>query len=106
MSKEDETSLETVAYGAHIAALLGAHIIKVKPPKGNDIKHIVRACFDGKRLLIFSGGVAKSDSEIMAEVKAINDGGGNGSIIGRNSFTRPREEALKLLNDICELYKK
>ena len=105
LSKIDETALETVSYGAHIAALLGAHIIKVKSPVGNDIKHVVRACFNGKRIVVFSGGAAKSDAEILSEVQEINDGGGNGSIIGRNSFQRPREKALLLLKQICGIYK-
>jgi class I fructose-bisphosphate aldolase len=104
--KEDETSLNTISYAAHIAALIGAHIIKVKPPVGNDIKHVVRACFNGKRIVVFSGGAAKSDAEILDEVKSIKDGGGNGSIIGRNSFQRPKDEALILLKQICEIYKK
>ena len=103
--KEDETSLEIISYGAHIAALLGAHIIKVKSPVGNNIKHVVRACFNGKRIVVFSGGAAKSDGDILSEVHAIRDGGGNGSIMGRNSFQRPRAEALALLKQICEIYK-
>ena len=105
LSKEDETSLETISYGAHIAALLGAHIIKVKLPSGNDVAHVVRACFNGKRIVVFSGGAAKADSDILQEVTAIKKGGGNGSIIGRNSFQRPREKAILLLKQICEIYK-
>lgn len=104
LSKEDETSLENVAYGAHIAALLGAHIIKVKIPTGGNIAHVVRSCFDGKRIVVFSGGPAKSVEELLSEVEAVIAGGGSGSIIGRNSFQRPREEALKLLNQICTIY--
>ena len=103
--KNDETSLENIAYGAHIAALLGAHIIKVKIPSGNDIKHITRACFNGKRIVVFSGGVAKSDAEILAEIRMIKNSGGHGSIIGRNSFQRPKKEALKLLAAVCDIYK-
>lgn len=104
LAHEDETSLETISYGAHIAALLGAHIIKVKFPKGGNIAHIVNSCFSGKRIVIFSGGAAKTDEEILSEARAIYNGNGNGSIIGRNSFQRPRAEALKLLNQICETY--
>ena len=105
LSKENETSLETISYGAHIAALLGAHIIKVKIPTENDIKHVVRSCFAGKRIVVFSGGATKSDDEILLEVRAIKAGGGNGSIIGRNSFQRPRDKALELLSTICKIYK-
>src|SRR5260370_15734836 len=34
LTKEGETAMDVCAYGAHLAALLGAHIIKVKPPTG------------------------------------------------------------------------
>ena len=104
-----ETALDIVAYAAHIAALIGDNIIKVKPPSeaietesvaeiysnasnyknlSNRIKHIMQATFSSKRLVIFSGGTAKTEDEIYKEIHAINDGGGNGSIIGRNSFQR------------------
>lgn len=127
ISKEGETAIDITAYAAHMAALMGAHIIKVKPPTAHieqaeakkvydaekiDIstpaarfKHITQACFAGKRIVVFSGGVAKGTEDILNEARAIRDGGGNGSIIGRNTFQRPREEALKLLSDIIGVYK-
>jgi class I fructose-bisphosphate aldolase len=127
VSKEGETAMDVCAYAAHMAALLGAHIIKVKPPTGalgqdeakkvyesekiaiktmaERIKHVTQACFNGRRIVVFSGGAAKGDSEILDEARAIRDGGGNGSIIGRNSFQRPREDALKLLESIIRVYK-
>ena len=127
ISKEGETSLDVIAYAAHMAALLGAHIIKVKPPiaraelentkkafpddsveklsQAEMIKHVVRSCFNGKRIVVFSGGASKSIQEVLNETKAIKDGGGNGSIIGRNSFQRPRNEALTLLKDMIAIYK-
>lgn len=127
VSKEGETAHDVIAYAAHIAALLGAHIIKVKPPidsldldnakKALDknpiplkelkdrIAHIVKTTFNGRRLIVFSGGATKSIEDVYNEARAIRDGGGNGSIIGRNTFQRPREEALKLLSDIIEIYK-
>jgi class I fructose-bisphosphate aldolase len=105
LSKSDEISLETISYSAHIAALLGAHIIKVKMPTGNDIKHVVKSCFSGKRIVVFSGGVVKSNDELLSQARIIKAGGGNGSIIGRNSFQRPKTEAIKLLHEICEIYK-
>jgi fructose-bisphosphate aldolase, class I len=126
LSKEAETSLDTCAYAAHMAALIGAHIIKVKPPTnlvvGNEtksvyekykiphnnltdgIKHIVQSCFNGKRLVVFSGGNSKTTEDVYSDVRSIRDGGGNGSIIGRNTFQRPRAEALKMLNDITNIY--
>jgi class I fructose-bisphosphate aldolase len=35
----------------------------------------------------------------------LRDGGANGSIIGRNTFQRPRDEALALLGDIIDIYR-
>ncbi len=127
LSKEGETALDICSYAAHIAALIGAHIIKVKPPttyleqpeakkvfesEKVDIQnlteavgHVVKSCFAGKRLVVFSGGAAKDTKNILDEIKSINSGGGNGSIIGRNCFQRPRSEALELLSEICKIYK-
>lgn len=127
LDKTGETALDIAAYAAHMAALLGAHIIKVKPPSeaisleaakktyqshpievkdpAKRIAHIVQACFNGRRLVVFSGGEAKSADALLAEVKAIHAGGGNGSIVGRNAFQRPKAEALKLLSDIIDVYK-
>ncbi|HYB09771.1 MAG TPA: class I fructose-bisphosphate aldolase [Alphaproteobacteria bacterium] len=127
LSKPGETAVDICAYAAHMAALLGAHIIKVKPPSDHleldaakkvyegqkidvgtlaaRIKHVVQACFDGRRLVVFSGGEAKDEAGILNEVKAVRDGGGTGSIIGRNTFQRPREKALELLDTIIGIYK-
>jgi class I fructose-bisphosphate aldolase len=128
ISKEGETAIDVVAYGAQIAAQLGAHIIKVKPPKelveqpeakkvfekyripiatlADRVRHVVQSSFVGKRILIFSGGEAKGSDEILAEVRGIAEGGGFGSIMGRNAFQRPRVEALKLLGEVMEVYRK
>ncbi len=127
LSKDGETGLDVCAYAAHMAALVGAHIIKVKPPTAHleqdaakkvyeaqkiakstlteRISHVVQSCFNGKRLVVFSGGAGKSEKDIYDEVKAIRDSGANGSIIGRNTFQRPREEALKMLSEIISIYK-
>ncbi len=127
LSKNGETAIDITAYAAHMAALLGAHIIKVKPPtnfieqeeakkvyeKNNiavntlseRIAHIKQASFAGRRLVVFSGGNAKGNDEMLNEIKGIRDGGGDGSIIGRNTFQRPRDEAIKLLGDIIDVYK-
>ena len=126
LSKQGETAIDICAYAAHMAALLGAHIIKVKPPtefleldaakkvyeaQKIDIstpvaryKHVVQSCFNGRRIVVFSGGEAKDDDGLFAEVRAIRDGGGNGSIIGRNTFQRPRAEALAMLDQIIKIY--
>jgi class I fructose-bisphosphate aldolase len=126
MSSEGETSLNVIAYGAHMAALLGAHIIKVKLPTDHiehdvtgeaykklaipratlaeRVRHIVQACFNGRRMVVFSGGAAKDDGAVLVDAKAIHEGGGNGSIIGRNAFQRPKNEGLMLLENIAKVY--
>lgn len=125
ISKEGETAIDVCAYAAHIAAQLGAHIVKVKPPtshiekeeakillKGEDfsslsnrVKHVVRACFNGNRMIVFSGGSAKNKDEILNEIKEIHSGGATGSIIGRNSFQREKSDAVSLISDICSIYR-
>jgi len=126
LSKEGETALDVTAYAAHMAALLGAHIIKVKPPAAHieqseaatvyaaqnidgaslaaRISHIVQSCFAGRRIVVFSGGAAKGLDGLYGEVRAVRDGGGSGSIIGRNTFQRPRDEALAMLDTIIKIY--
>ena len=127
VSKEGETAVDIAAYAAQIACQLGAHIVKVKPPKdlvehpeakkvyekyqiptktlADRVRHVVQSCFAGKRIVIFSGGEAKDDASVMDEVKQIAAGGGFGSIMGRNAFQRPRDQALKLLGDVMNVYK-
>ena len=127
LDKAGETALDICAYAAHMAALLGAHIIKVKPPTdvisldaakktyeknpvdastlASRIKHITDACFGGRRLVVFSGGEAGTAEAMVEMARGIHQGGGNGSIIGRNTFQRPKAEALKLLSDIIAVYK-
>jgi class I fructose-bisphosphate aldolase len=126
ISKEGETAIDVIAYSAHIAAELGAHIIKVKPPTSHieqaaakkvyeaqgirvnsmsdRIKHVVQSCFAGKRIVIFSGGETKSTEELINEVKEIAAGGGFGSIMGRNAFQRPKKEAIALLNSVQDAF--
>jgi class I fructose-bisphosphate aldolase len=126
LSKDGETAIDICAYAAHMAALLGAHIIKVKPPTNfleqaeakkiyekekidigsgaARIRHVVQSCFNGRRIVVFSGGAAKGEEGIFEEARAIRDGGGNGSIIGRNTFQRPRADALKLLDTLIKIY--
>ena len=65
----------------------------------------VKSSFNGKRIVIFSGGPAKGTDEIMKEIKDISKGGGFGSIVGRNSFQRPFEEGISLMKDIMNIYK-
>ena len=127
VSKDGELGLDIIAYGAHMAALLGAHIIKVKLPtdfldlgeakkvyeaqnipratQAQRVAHVVQACFGGRRLVVFSGGGTKGEDSVFEDAKAIRDGGGNGSIIGRNSFQRPHDKALTLLSGLIDIYK-
>ena len=126
LSKEGETALDICAYAAHKAALAGAHIIKVKPPTAAleldaakkvyekekidgstlaaRVKHVVQSCFNGKRLVVFSGGEAKDLDGLYNEIRGLRDGGATGSIIGRNTFQRPRADALKMLDTILKIY--
>ncbi len=127
LSKEGETAIDVVAYAAQIACQLGAHIVKVKPPTAHleqkeakkvyeaqqipietladRVRHVVQSAFGGRRIVIFSGGAKGADEKIFDEVRAIRDGGGFGSIIGRNSFQRPRAEALKFLDTVMKIYR-
>jgi class I fructose-bisphosphate aldolase len=127
MAKEGEQAIDVTAYAAQISCQLGAHIVKVKPPKDvvyqdeakkvfekyniptktltDRIKHVVQSCFAGKRIVIFSGGEAKDTPTLLSEIKEIAAGGGFGSIMGRNAFQRPHDEAVKLLTDVMAAFK-
>ena len=110
ITKDGETAIDIAAYAAQIAALLGAHIIKIKlstdhlenkdakkvyEAQGIDVStqaarvaHCMDAAFGGRRIVVFSGGAAKGADAVYDDARAIRAGGGNGSIIGRNSFQR------------------
>ena len=127
LDKAGETAIDICAYGAHMAALLGAHIIKVKPPTDHlslgsakkvyeeqkidvstmpaRIRNVVQACFAGRRIVVFSGGESASTGQLLETIRGIAEGGANGSIIGRNTFQRPRAEALELLSTIISIFK-
>ncbi len=124
LSKEGELALDVGAYAAHIAALCGAHIIKVKLPsdhieqkdakkayedgdwstQAKRVAHVRQACFNGRRIVVFSGGATKGVDAVFQDARDIRDGGGNGSIIGRNTFQRPRDEAIAMLDKITRIY--
>jgi len=126
LSKIGETAIDICSYATHIAALLGAHIIKVKPPTQalenleaikvfeklkipvttleERIKHVMKSAFAGRRIVVFSGGNAKGEDDIYNEIREIYKGGANGSIIGRNTFQRPKADALKMLDNIIKIY--
>jgi class I fructose-bisphosphate aldolase len=127
LSKEGETAVDVCAYAAQITAQLGSHVIKVKPPTAHieqaetkkvfekyaipiatladRVKHVVQSAFNGKRIVIFSGGESKSTEAVLEDVKGLAKGGAFGSIMGRNAFQRPRPEALKLLADVQAIFK-
>ncbi|MDO5614350.1 MAG: class I fructose-bisphosphate aldolase [Paracoccus sp. (in: a-proteobacteria)] len=127
VSKDGETAIDIAAYAAHIAALLGAHIIKIKlstdhlelaeakkvyedkqiaiATQAERVRHCMDASFAGRRIVVFSGGAAKGADAVYDDAIAIRDGGGNGSIIGRNSFQRSREDALDMLQKLVDIYK-
>lgn len=126
LSKEGETAIDVCCYAAQIAAQLGAHVIKVKLPsehleqaeakkvyekqavpiktQAQRVQHVVQSAFDGRRIVIFSGGATKSEDSVFDDARAIRDGGGFGSIIGRNAFQRPRKEAVAMLRKIMDIY--
>ena len=125
LPKSGELALDVGAYAAHIATLIGAHIVKVKLPsahieqeeakaayEGHDwseqserVRHVVQSCFAGRRIVVFSGGAAKGADAVYQDARDILAGGGNGSIIGRNTFQRPRAEALSMLDKLVKIYK-
>ncbi|MGE5229212.1 MAG: class I fructose-bisphosphate aldolase, partial [Deltaproteobacteria bacterium] len=127
ISKQGETAIDVCAYAAQIAAQLGAHIIKVKPPTehiefdaarkvyeaqgisvgtlAERVKHVIQSAFDGRRIVIFSGGEAKGVDAVLEENRQTALGGGFGTIMGRNSFQRPHDEAVKLLRDVMEIHR-
>ena len=127
ITKDGETAIDVAAYAAQIAALLGAHIIKIKlstdhlmlpeakkvyedkkidiATQAARVRHCVQSSFNGRRIIVFSGGAAKGEDAVYDDARAIRDGGGNGSIIGRNSFQRSREDALAMLAKLVDIYK-
>ncbi len=127
ITKDGETAIDVAAYAAQIAALIGAHIIKIKlstdhlmlpeakkvyEEQGIDIStqakrvaHCMDSAFGGRRIMVFSGGAKKGADSVYDDARAIRDGGGNGSIIGRNSFQRDRADALSMLSQLVDIYK-
>jgi len=122
-----ETAVDIGAYAAQIAALLGAHIIKVKlstdhlslpaakkiyesekidiSTQAARVADVIKSAFNGRRIVVFSGGSKTDAASVYDNARAIRDGGGNGSIIGRNTFQRERGEALEMLARIIDIYK-
>ncbi|MBS2012332.1 MAG: class I fructose-bisphosphate aldolase [Deltaproteobacteria bacterium] len=128
LSKEGETAVDVAAYAAQIACQLGAHVVKIKPPTAHieqaeakkvfekyniptktlaeRVRHCVQSAFNGKRIVIFSGGESKDTASLLEDVRGLAEGGAFGSIMGRNAFQRPRAEGLKLLADVMDIFRK
>jgi len=126
VSKDGQTAVDVVAYAAHLACQLGAHVVKVKPPSAcvesdaarsaldkagvpldtlaDRVRHVVQSAFDGHRIVIFSGGAAKETAAVLEENRQTALGGGFGTIMGRNSFQRPHDEAVQLLHDVMDIH--
>jgi fructose-bisphosphate aldolase, class I len=126
VSEQGRTAVDVVAYAAHLACQLGAHIVKVKPPTdviesaaarkvlersgtplgtlAERVRHVVQSAFDGHRIVIFSGGAAKGTEAVLEENRQTALGGGFGTIMGRNSFQRPHDEAVQLLHDVMDIH--
>jgi fructose-bisphosphate aldolase, class I len=126
ISKAGETAIDVISYSAHLACQLGAHIVKVKPPSSHieqdaarkvyesegipvetmkeRIKHVVQSCFNGRRVVIFSGGETKTTPELLSEIKEMAQGGAFGSIMGRNAFQRPKKESIELLTKVMDIF--
>jgi len=126
LSKEGEQAVDVCAYAAQISAQLGAHVIKVKPPRDHveqaeakkvfekygiptrsmeeRVRHVVQSAFNGKRIVIFSGGEAKDTPALLEEVRGLAAGGAFGSIMGRNAFQRPKAESIQLLKDVMKAF--
>lgn len=126
ISKDGETAIDVISYAAQIAAQLGAHIIKVKPPSAHveqaeakkiyqekniridkmsdRARHVIESAFNGRRIVIFSGGETKSTEDLIKEVRELAVGGAFGSIMGRNAFQRPRAEAVALLKSVMAAF--
>jgi fructose-bisphosphate aldolase, class I len=126
LDQQGETAIDVIGYAAQIAAQLGAHIIKVKLPTAHiaqeaarkvyereqvpiatlveRVRHVVQCTFNGRRIVIFSGGEMETDDILYEQVRAIHAGGGFGSIVGRNSFQRSKTDAIELLQTIMQIY--
>ena len=128
ISKEGETGIDVISYGAHLAAQLGANIVKVKAPSAHleqaaarkvyeemginietladRIRDVVKSTFNGRRIVIFSGGASKGTDAVLEDARQIAAGGGFGAIMGRNAFQRPKDEAIALLHAVMDIYGK
>lgn len=123
--KGQERAVDVIAYGVALGVSLGAQIIKVKLPIDgygiasnkemgiydkvptetltDRIKLVMKAAYNGHRIVIHSGGDFANAATLADEMRAIRDGGAFGSIMGRNAFQRPREQALDLITNLQDV---
>jgi class I fructose-bisphosphate aldolase len=43
------------------------------------VRHVVQSCFNGRRIVIFSGGPTAGDDEVFSEARVMRDGGSFGA---------------------------
>ncbi|MEX0618920.1 MAG: class I fructose-bisphosphate aldolase [Pseudohongiellaceae bacterium] len=127
------TAADLTGQGNHLAATIGADIVKQKLPETNkpgfmdigfgkthedvynrlssnhpidQVRYQVMNCYMGRIGLINSGGASgKSDLNQAVRTAVINKrAGGMGLISGRKSFQRPMKEGIELLNAIQDVY--
>ena len=123
--KGQERAVDVIAYGVALGVSLGAQIIKVKLPIDgygiasnqemgiydkvptttltDRLKLVMKAAYNGHRIVIHSGGDFANAETLEDEMRAIREGGAFGSIMGRNAFQRPRVEALDLITDLQDI---
>lgn len=123
--KGQERAVDVIAYGVALGVSLGAQIIKVKLPLDgygiasnqemgiydqvptqtltDRIKLVMKAAYNGHRIVIHSGGDFANAETLENEMRSIREGGAFGSIMGRNAFQRPKVQALDLISDLQDI---
>ena len=125
ITKDGETALDIVAYAAHMAALMGAAHHQgeaaqgrrrpgrgqegLREGRGADGDLAERSRTSCRRLRRPAHGRVlrrrgQGHRRLLEEIRQIRDGGGYGSIIGRNTFQRPKAQALELLDEAIKIY--
>ncbi|MCG8072406.1 MAG: class I fructose-bisphosphate aldolase [Candidatus Thiodiazotropha taylori] len=126
-------SADLTGQANHLAATIGADIVKQKQAEGNRgyqavkfgkthdkvyseltsehpidlVRYQVANCYMGRAGLINSGGASSGQGDLAQAVRTavINKrAGGMGMISGRKAFQRPMSEGVELLNSIQDVY--
>ncbi|MES9853402.1 MAG: class I fructose-bisphosphate aldolase [Candidatus Thiodiazotropha sp. L084R] len=127
------TAADLTGQANHLAATIGADIVKQKQAEGNGgyravnfgkthdkvyselssdhpidlVRYQVANCYMGRAGLINSGGASSGENDLAQAVRTavINKrAGGMGMISGRKAFQRPMAEGVELLNAIQDVY--